>query len=450
MKKLAESDMYFSMLEGLSYADLLDFGDGTERLALAYRADWLLDGWTVQGDWAHAYIFEIWEYDEDADSISKIPSYDGNPMEVSTRGWQGFSEVLSPVRQAESGNQYVAIEVEESSSVDSRALADADYVPRAMSGKAYYGLNEGGVFGHLVTLESNEGPGEPNPIYQIDGKVVSETEYAKAAAPFSMSEASDEVAPAFSRASDQVTEEQAQAGDVSSLAGGGTPADTKQQTLDTIEELRSRIEASAQKDGDAAEAKDAADAKKGAAAQTVSAQAKTVDEAVTVPNYGRDLANPSDELVEWTYVSFDPAMHRRVWLRSTRRSRRASKPKRRRRQAGIRMILATASACTIGRAARTTTAHTSRCASSGGARTGAARVGRDRRLRLRSKDGCGGFAVGGRGRFPSRAGRDGSRCIVTYVQGIREAIFRVPMRSPRPRGMRLQKAMRPSCSPTRA
>lgn len=307
VKKLAESDMYFSMLEGLSYADLLDFGDGTERLALAYRADWLLDGWTVQGDWAHAYIFEIWEYDEDADSISKIPSYDGNPMEVSTRGWQGFSEVLSPVRQVESGNQYVAIEVEESSSVDSRALADADYVPRAMSGKAYYGLNEGGVFGHLVTLESNEGPGEPNPIYQIDGKVVSETEYAKAAAPFSMSEASDEVAPAFSRASDQVTEEQAQAGDVSSLAGGGTPADTKQQTLDTIEELRSRVEASARKDGDAAEAKDDADTEKSAAAQTVRAQAKTVDEAVTVPNYGRDLANPSDELVEWTYVSFDPA-----------------------------------------------------------------------------------------------------------------------------------------------
>ncbi len=300
VKRMTESDMYFSMLEGLSYAELLDFGDGVERLALAYRADWLLDDWTVQGDWAHAYVFEVWQYDADTDSISKVPSYDGNPMEVSTRGWQGFSEVLSPVRQAPSGDRLVAIDTVYPLDVDNFEPADADYVPLAMSGRSYYGLNEEGDFGHLVTLESTEGPGEPNPVYQIDGEAVSEEEYAHVEADLITDDESAEPTPAFSRASDQVTEEQAKSGDVESLLRDGIPADTKQLTLDTIEELRSRVEAPASKDGDeGTKGKDAL-------TETVSVQAVPVSQKVTIPDYGYDLSNPKSHETEWNYISFDP------------------------------------------------------------------------------------------------------------------------------------------------
>lgn len=293
VKKIAD-DMYLSALEGLAYAELADFGDGVERLALAYRSDWLMDGWDERSwkdTWSHAYTVEIWEYDEESDSISKVPSYDGKPMELSTRYFQGFSGILWPLSSGAKNGDVLHFD----------ASSDRDHM-----GYAYYGLDDEGVFGHIATAEGPE-PGAVE-TYLLDGKQVPYEVYEKAVDDSIVGSMEGSLGiPSLSAPYE--TEGDAKEGAKSAVTNSDalSVAGTKQRTLDTIEELRSRVEASARKDGDAAEAKDDADAKKSAAAQTVSAQAKTVDEAVTVPNYGRDFANPSDELVEWTYVSFDPA-----------------------------------------------------------------------------------------------------------------------------------------------
>lgn len=44
VKKIADG-MYLSLLNGFAYAELIDFGDGIERLALAYHSDWLIQKW---------------------------------------------------------------------------------------------------------------------------------------------------------------------------------------------------------------------------------------------------------------------------------------------------------------------------------------------------------------------------------------------------------------------
>ena len=293
VKKIAD-DMYLSALEGLAYAELADFGDGIERLALAYRSDWLMDDWDERSwkdTWSHAYTVEIWEYDEESDSISKVPSYDGKPMELSTRYFQGFTGVLWPLSSGAKNGDVLHFD----------ASSDRDHM-----GYAYYGLDDEGVFGHIATAEGPEpGAGET---YLLDGKQVPYEVYEKAVNDSVVGSMEGSLGiPSLSALYE--TEGDAKEGAKSAVTNSDalSVAGTKQQTLDTIEELRSRVEASARKDGDAAEAKDDADTKKSAAAQTVRAQAKTVAETVTVPNYGWDFANPSDELVEWTYVSFDPA-----------------------------------------------------------------------------------------------------------------------------------------------
>lgn len=291
--EIEDGDMYLSALEGLAYAELADFGDGVERLALAYRSDWLIEKWnsTERANWSHAYTVEVWEYDEESDSISKVPSYDGKPMELSTRYFQGFSGITWLCSGGAKNGDVLYFD----------ASSDAEHM-----GYAYYGLNDEGVFGHIVTAEGPvPGAGET---YLVDGKQVSYQEYESAI---------DEsvvglmggamVLPNLSNIYETEAEAKSAGAIMETLDERLSVSGTKQQTLDTIEELRSRVEASARKDGDAAEAEDDADAKKGAAAQTVRAQATVVAETVTVPNYGWDLANPSDELGEWTYVSFDPA-----------------------------------------------------------------------------------------------------------------------------------------------
>lgn len=292
VKKIAD-DMYLSALEGLSYVELADFGDGVERLALAYRSDWLMDGWgdfSWMGALSHAYTVEVWEYDEETDSISKVPSYDGKPMELSTRYFNGYSGITWPISGGAKNGDVLYF----------AASSDADHM-----GTAFYGLNDEGVFGHIVTAEVPVPGAEET--YLLDGKQVSYEEYEKAV---------DEtvvglmggamVLPNLSNIYESESEAENAGVNMETLDERFSVSGTMQQTLDTIEELRSRAEAAWKGDG-ADEAKDDADTKKSAAAQTVRAQAKTVDEAVTVPNYGWDLANPSDELVEWTYVSFDPA-----------------------------------------------------------------------------------------------------------------------------------------------
>lgn len=292
VKKIAD-DMYLSALEGLAYAELADFGDGVERLALAYRSDWLIEKWnsTERANWSHAYTVEVWEYDEESDSISKVPSYDGKPMELSTRYFQGFSGITWPISGGAKNGDVLYFD----------ASSDAEHM-----GYAYYGLNDEGVFGHIVTAEGPvPGAGET---YLVDGKQVSYQEYESAI---------DEsvvglmggamVLPNLSNIYETEAEAKSAGAIMETLDERLSVSGTKQQTLDTIEGLRSRVEASAQKNDGADEAKDDADAKKNAAAKAVEAQATVVAETVTVPSYGRDLANPSDEPVEWTYVSFDPA-----------------------------------------------------------------------------------------------------------------------------------------------
>lgn len=293
VKKITDG-MYLSLLNGLAYAELIDFGDGIERLALAYHSDWLIQKWnsTERTNWSHAYTVEVWEYDEESDSINKVSGYDGKPMELSTRYFQGPSGITWPISAGAKNGLVLYLDI---------------FLGSTYPGRAFYGLDDDAVFGCIVTAgEPAWGDGEGE--YLVNGEPVSREEYEKATDESIVGLMGGAMhLPRLSDFYESEADAKEGAKTAAILDDEVCVAGTKQQTLDTIEELRSRVEASARKDGDAAEAKDDADTKKSAAAQTVRAQAKTVDEAVTVPNYGRDLANPSDELAEWTYVSFDPA-----------------------------------------------------------------------------------------------------------------------------------------------
>lgn len=61
---------YLSYVTGLAYAGLVDFGDGTERLVLAYM--------TGDGSSDSNYNIEVWQYDAETDSISCVLGQDGS------------------------------------------------------------------------------------------------------------------------------------------------------------------------------------------------------------------------------------------------------------------------------------------------------------------------------------------------------------------------------------
>lgn len=77
----ADDDRYLAWTAGVSYAELVDFGDGVERLVVAYCTDRdLASADAVEasagdgdvGPTVQSYRVEVWEYDEEADAASLV------------------------------------------------------------------------------------------------------------------------------------------------------------------------------------------------------------------------------------------------------------------------------------------------------------------------------------------------------------------------------------------
>lgn len=136
-------------LDGLCFAKVLDFGDGVERLVVAYGAEDSLDE-SYPGDW-YAYTVEVWEYSEGTDDLVSV--WRGN-MSFSNGGYASLSFSES---QDGSARYYVV------------SVPDAN--------NTVVGVRDDGSFGVVTYLEAS--PGGPNGTvrYLVDGLEVSEDEY---------------------------------------------------------------------------------------------------------------------------------------------------------------------------------------------------------------------------------------------------------------------------------
>lgn len=121
--------------DGLAYAELIDFGDGFERLVVAYIAD---DGMPdmMSSNGGATYALEVWEYDEESSEI--VRSCD--PIEfVNQEDDDLLSDRRLSIAEAEDGARYLVFE----SYVGNGGMFDEVQV---------YGLGEDGEFGELCTV----------------------------------------------------------------------------------------------------------------------------------------------------------------------------------------------------------------------------------------------------------------------------------------------------------
>lgn len=121
--------------DGLAYTELIDFGDGLERLVAAYIVD---DGMPdmMSSNGGATYALEVWEYDEESSEI--VRSCD--PIEfVNKEDDDLLSDRQLSIAEAEDGARYLVFE----NYVGNGGMFDEVQV---------YGLDEDGEFGELCTV----------------------------------------------------------------------------------------------------------------------------------------------------------------------------------------------------------------------------------------------------------------------------------------------------------
>lgn len=261
---------------GLSYAEVMDFGDGVDRLLLVYNSGENYDANDVPNP--ESYNVEVWQYDAQADALSCCVGQD--PL--------------------------VHLSVTDTMSITSLANGvNIVWFEELVEGglqMTYYGLDDAGSFRLLHTLVSTDepdhtmildgediGPADPDEVwdslftnaYQVGGRFVSFTN-------------------AFA------TMAEAQAGVPSdspgiAVSGDGTyyPGQAVDLAASTVETLQGRVDAlGASASGSAEDAPDAA-----------GVSGSEVTETVAVPVFGDDADGESDtQDYTWGYLqlSFDP------------------------------------------------------------------------------------------------------------------------------------------------
>lgn len=135
-----DEQRFLAWAAGVAYAELVDFGDGAERLVVAYCTERdFASAEDVQarddgeyGPRASDYTVEVWEYDEAADELS---------MMCRTTAAAGASD--SPV-----------VEYVENPDTGSTCLYVGGSDVNGSAGRSCFGLDDGGAFGELQAADT--------------------------------------------------------------------------------------------------------------------------------------------------------------------------------------------------------------------------------------------------------------------------------------------------------
>lgn len=271
-------------ISGVAYAELVDFGDGADRLVVAYideGSDSYDSTFTFFGG---TYTIEVWEYDEDVDALNLAFSGKASGYaEGESATWPGLAFV-EYARDPDTGRTCLCL----------RSVSDSVGSER----RDYYGLLDDGSFGAVASLSATvefSGAGGWQTVYAVDGEPCDEEAYR---------EALEEWA-----AADVVLLANAGDGEDAALNGLGsyfsdqtvdpdrvtTVASAAQIIANTVDLLRGRVGAAGTADG-------ASDAD-GASAPVTSVGGQEVTEAVTVPTfYTSPSVSDGTERYTWGYL----------------------------------------------------------------------------------------------------------------------------------------------------
>lgn len=271
-------------ISGVAYAELVDFGDGADRLVVAYideGSDSYDPTFTFFGG---TYTIEVWEYDEGADALDLAFSGKASGYaEGESATWPGLAFV-EYARDPDTGRTCLCL----------RSVSDSVGSER----RDYYGLLDDGSFGAVASLSatvefSDSGAGQT--VYAVDGEPCDEEAYRAALEEWA--------------AADVVLLANAGDGEDAALNGLGsyfsdqtvdpdritTMAAASQIVANTVDLLRGRI-------GAAGAAGGGSDAD-GASAPVTSVSGQEVTEAVTVPTfYTSPSVSDGTERYTWGYL----------------------------------------------------------------------------------------------------------------------------------------------------
>lgn len=265
-------------ISGVAYAELVDFGDGADRLVVAYIDEDGGDYDPTHTFFAGTYTLEVWEYDEDVDTLDLAFSGKASGRgEGASAFWPGFA-FIEYVRDPDTGRTCLCL----------RSVSDSMGSER----RDYYGLLDDGSFGAVasvsVTADYSD-TGGWQMVYAVDGEPCDEEAYRAA---LSEREVTDVVL--LANGGD---------GEDAALNGLGsyfadetvdpdrvtTVASAAQIVANTVDLLRGRIGAAGTADG--------------ASAPVTSVSAQEVTEAVTVPTfYTSPSVSDGTERYTWGYL----------------------------------------------------------------------------------------------------------------------------------------------------
>ncbi len=225
------SDTYYAWIHGLAYAELVDFGDGEERLVVMWNEDEGEDGDSLEAQWeggttsALSGTVEVWEYDEDTDELVAVLN-GGDGIEL-FRMMFTYYELID-------GNLALEIYLYEESDGTSSSI------------DTYYGVDGTGVFG-VIWEEVGSTSASETSLY-INGEPMSYEEFAAAREEMFAGSAYSGIKSVYIYFISPDRDE-ALNGYASSSSDNLYPAATVQTVPDTIALLEERISAAAGSDG---------------------------------------------------------------------------------------------------------------------------------------------------------------------------------------------------------
>lgn len=271
-------------ISGVAYAELVDFGDGADRLVVAYIDEDGGDYDPTHTFFAGTYTLEVWEYDEDVDALDLAFSGKASGKgEGASAFWPGFA-FIEYVRDPDTGRTCLCL----------RSVSDSVGSER----RDYYGLLDDGSFGAVASLSATvefSDAGGWQMVYAVDGEPCDEEAYRAALSEREVTDvvlfanAGDSEDAALNELYRNFSDETVDPDRVTTVASAA------QIVANTVDLLRGRIGAAGTADG-------VSDAD-GVSAPVTSVSAQEVTEAVTVPTfYSSPSVSDGTERYTWGYL----------------------------------------------------------------------------------------------------------------------------------------------------
>lgn len=266
--------LYLSYLSGLAYAELVDFGDGAERLVTMY-----LDKGTEDDPYRATYTLQVWEHNEETHELDCVVGEDGDSLP------QNGPNVCSLIP---SKNGLLL-----------HAMYNADWTdaePKVTY--HYYGLLDDGSLGLVHEFVTDYGTPGPVAGRYVDGKAVTDEEERAVREEMGFTYEPDMTQTMYATY-EFTAEETARAGtypdndDEHLLAGYFYPGDLVELVAQTKQLLQDRIDG---KDNTAPASSDASRYAPNDVAVTVR------EEDVAYPTYNSGATSDGTNTAKWSYV----------------------------------------------------------------------------------------------------------------------------------------------------